>query len=68
MISALLLFLEFCEHATKSSKKIWRYERAVGYMKNQLFGSFLEKMFQQCTRLNFDTFCALIKVVGPSLE
>jgi ABC-type Na+ transport system ATPase subunit NatA len=37
-------------------------------MKNQLFGSFLEKMFRQCTRLNFDTFHVLVRVVGPSLE
>jgi hypothetical protein len=36
-------------------------------MKNQLFGSFL-KMFRQHTRLSFETFCALIRVVGPSLE
>jgi len=37
-------------------------------MKKQLFGSFSEKMFQQRTRLSFDTFRALIRVVGPSLE
>ncbi len=37
-------------------------------MKNQFFGSFLEKIFWQRTRLRFYTFCVLIKVVGPSLE
>ncbi len=37
-------------------------------MKNQLFESFLEKIFRQHTRLSFDTFCASIRVVGPSLE
>jgi hypothetical protein len=47
---------------------IWKYERVVGYMKNQLFGSFSKKTFQQCTRFSFHTFCALIRVVGPSLE
>jgi hypothetical protein len=25
-------------------------------------------MFQQCTRLSFDTFHVLIRVIGPSLE
>jgi hypothetical protein len=37
-------------------------------MKNELFGNFSKKMFWQCTRLNFDTSCALIRVVGPSFE
>jgi hypothetical protein len=37
-------------------------------MKNQLFGSFSKKMFQQCTRLSFDTFCVLIRVGASSLE
>jgi hypothetical protein len=49
-------------------QSIWRYENVIRYMKNQLFGSFSKKMFQQCTRLNFDTFCALIRVVGLSFE
>jgi hypothetical protein len=47
---------------------IWRYEKAIGYTKNQLFGSYSKKMFQQCTRLSFDTFHVLIRVIGPSLE
>jgi hypothetical protein len=37
-------------------------------MKNQLLQSYFEKMFQQRTRLGYDTFYSLIKVVGPSLE
>jgi hypothetical protein len=49
-------------------QSIWRYERVVGHMKNQFFGSISKKMFWQCTRLNFETFHALIRVVGQSLE
>jgi len=45
-----------------------RYEKVVGYMKNQLFGSFFEKMFWQQTKLRYDTFCSLIRVVGSSVE
>jgi hypothetical protein len=67
MINALLFFLEFVSMPLRV-RSIWRYEKVVGYMKNQLFGSFLEKTFRQCTRLSFDTFCALIRVVGTSLE
>jgi hypothetical protein len=37
-------------------------------MKNQFLESFSEKMFQQHTRLSFDTFCALIRVVGSNVE
>ncbi len=37
-------------------------------MKNQLFEKKSKKMFQQCTRLNFDTFHAYNKFIGPSLE
>jgi hypothetical protein len=37
-------------------------------MRNQLLGSYFEKMFQQQTRLGYDTYYSLIKVVGPSLE
>ncbi len=66
MMSALF-FIRFCEHATKSSG-ICKYERVVGHMKNQFLESFSEKMFQQRTRLNFDTFCALIRVVGSNVE
>ncbi len=67
MISVLLFFLEFVNMPLKVWS-IWKYERVVGYMKNQLFGSFSKKTFQQCTRFSFHTFCALIRVVGPSLE
>jgi hypothetical protein len=49
-------------------RSIWRYDKVVGYYKNQFFESFLKKMFQQLTRLSFDTFHALIRVVNPSLE
>jgi hypothetical protein len=45
-----------------------KYEKVVRYMKNQLFGSFFEKMFWQQTKLIYDTFCSLIRVVGSSLE
>ncbi len=64
----MLLFLSKFVDMPPRLQNIWRHEKVVGYMKNQLFGSFLEKMFQQCTRLSFDIFCALIKVVSPSLE
>ncbi len=46
----------------------WKYEGAVGCMKNQFLGSFYEKMSLQWTRLSYDTFCTLIKVVGSSFE
>jgi hypothetical protein len=49
-------------------QSIWRYDKAVGYIKNQNFWRFLKKMFQQSTGLSFDTFHALIRVVNPSLE
>ncbi len=62
-----LFFFRFCGHATKSSG-ICKYERVVGYMKNQFLESFSEKMFQQRTQLSFDTFCALIRVVGSNVE
>jgi len=63
--------LLFCSEFVNMSPRvwsIWRYEKAIGYMKNQFFGSVLKKMFQQHTRLSFDTFRVLISVVGPSLE
>ncbi len=66
-IMSVLFFSKFVDMPPRV-QSIWRYERAFRYMKNQLFGSFLEKMFSQHTRLSFDTFRALIKVVGPSLE
>ncbi len=67
MMRALLFFLEFVDMPPRV-RSIWRYEKVVGYMKNQLFGSFFKKMIRQYTRLIFDTFHALIRVVGPSLE
>jgi hypothetical protein len=43
MMNAILFFMEFVDMASKVY--MWRYERVVGYMKNQLLGSFFEKMF-----------------------
>ncbi len=45
MMKAMLFFMEFVDMASKVHN-MWRYERVVGYMKNQLLGSFFEKMFQ----------------------
>jgi hypothetical protein len=66
-MSASLFFSKFVDMPLRV-QSIWRYERTIGYMKNQLFRSFSEKMFQQHIWLSFDTFRALIRVVGPSLE
>jgi hypothetical protein len=63
----LLIFSKFMDMSPRV-RIIWRYEKAIGYMKNQLFEKKSKKMFQQCTRLNFDTFHAYNKVIGPSLE
>jgi len=45
MMKAMLFFMEFVDMASKVHN-MWKYERVVGYMKNQLLGSFFEKMFQ----------------------
>jgi hypothetical protein len=47
---------------------MWRYEGVVGCMKNQILGSFYEKMSLKWTRLSYNTFCSLIKIVGSSFE
>jgi hypothetical protein len=64
MMNAFLFFqsLSTCQQESTT------YEKVVGYMKNQFFGSFSKKMFCQHTRLRYDTFCDLIKVLGPSLD
>jgi len=67
MMSVLLFFSDFVDMSPRV-QGICKYERVVGYMKNQMFGSFSEKMFQQCTRLSFDTFHVLIRVVGSNVE
>jgi len=66
-MNALLFFSKFVNMPTRVYN-IQRYERVVGYMKNQLFGSFSKKMFFQRTRSRYDTFCDLIRVLSPSLE
>ncbi len=53
---------------TSRVHNMWMYERAMGYMKNQFLKSFFENMFWQQTRLSYDTFHSLIKVVGTDLE
>ncbi len=52
-MSPMLFFMEFVDIALEVCN-MWRYEKVGGYMKKQLFGSFLKK---------YDTFCALIRVV-----
>ncbi len=49
MMSAMLFFMEFVDMTSKVCN-MWRYERAMGYMKNQLLWSFSENIFQQETR------------------
>jgi len=46
MMNAMLFFMEFVDMASRVCN-MWRYERVIGDMKNQLLGSFYEKMFQQ---------------------
>jgi hypothetical protein len=67
MVNALLFFMEFVDIASRVHN-MWRYERSMGYMKNQFLGSFFENMFWQRTRLSYDTFRSLIKVMGTNLE
>jgi hypothetical protein len=43
---AMLMFMEFVDMALRVHN-MWRYERVVGCMKNQLSRSFFEKMFWQ---------------------
>jgi hypothetical protein len=45
MMTKMLFFMEFVDMASKIHN-MWRYERVVGYMKNQLLGSFFEKLFR----------------------
>jgi hypothetical protein len=67
MMNALLFFSKFVNMPTRVYN-IWRYEKVVGYMKNQIFGNFSKKMFCQHTRLRYDTFCDLIRVLCPNLD
>jgi hypothetical protein len=46
MINAMLFFMGFVDIASRAHN-MWRYERAMGYMKNQFFRSFSENMFWQ---------------------
>jgi hypothetical protein len=43
--------MEFVDMASRTHN-MWRYEKVMGYMKNQLLGSFSKKMFWKWTRLN----------------
>ncbi len=66
-MNAMLFSMEFVDMASRVHN-MWRYERTMGYMKNPLLKSFFENMFWQQTRLSYDTFRSLIKVVGTNLE
>jgi len=44
MMNAMLFFMEFIDIAPKVHN-MWRYERAMGYMKNQFLKSFSKNMF-----------------------
>jgi hypothetical protein len=44
MMSAMLFFMDFVDMASRV-RNMGRYETVVAYMKNQLLGSFFEKMF-----------------------
>ncbi len=65
MMKVLLFSMEFVDVASKVYN-MWRYEKVVRYMKNQLLGSFSKMMFWQWTRLSYDTFRSLIRVVSKS--
>jgi len=58
-----VIFMEFVDMASRVHN-MWRYERAMGYMTNQLLKSFSENMFWQQTRLSYDTFCFIDKGCG----
>jgi len=67
MMNAMLFFMEFVDMASRVCN-MWRYEKVMGDMENQLLGSFYEKMFKQRMSSSYDMFCSLIRVVGPSLK
>jgi hypothetical protein len=46
MMKVLLFSMEFVDVASKVYN-MWRYEKVVRYMKNQLLGSFSKMMFWQ---------------------
>jgi hypothetical protein len=46
MMNAMLFFIEFVDMASRVHN-MWRYERAMRYMKNQFLKSFSKNMFWQ---------------------
>ncbi len=66
MMNAMLFFMEFVDMALRV-RNMWKHEKVVGYM-NQLLESFFEFFKKQETRLSYDTFRSLIRVVGSSFE
>ncbi len=48
----LLFFSKFVDMAPRV-RSIWRYEKVVGYMKNQLFGSFFGEYVSTMYKVKF---------------
>jgi hypothetical protein len=65
-MNEMLFFYGVCWYGIKSLQhvKVWKIG---GIHEKSMFEDF-EKMFQQRTRLNYDTFHSLITVVGSSIE
>jgi len=51
-MNVLIFFSKFMDMPPRV-QSIWRYEKAVGYMKNQLFGSFSEKDVSTTYKVKF---------------
>jgi hypothetical protein len=65
----IVLFSEYVDMPLRV-QNIWKYEKAFKYMEINFLKAFelFKKMFWQCKRLNYNTFCALITVINISFE
>ena len=66
-LTILIIVYTFLEDDSRT-RSIWRFKRQVDFLRNQLLGSYSDKMFRDRMRVNKEVFLFLCETLGPSIK
>jgi hypothetical protein len=67
-LAAMLIFVIIMEeNARPRELTVWKYRRQERFLQNQLLGSYSDKMFRNCLKINKQTFFFLCQILRPTI-
>lgn len=66
-LSILLIVYTFLKDNSRI-RSVWRFKRQLGFLRNQLLGSYSNKMFRDRMKVNKKIFSLLCETLGPNIK